>query len=213
MSSSPSPSEALRARQHRTAAQRLVRRAFFEMSQARIAWTAASFSGRDAAAALVNAHLSATYAAEAQLPPSVAAQPGLAAAVARKLAQRAAAAAAALRDAVAALRSSHEALDAALRSLSPTETHDGAGSAPDASDAATPPAASRAGSVVPPRFDPHAFPDMVIYAALPLAALGVLRDGVLVSRVRELADELRCARAAQTHTPPKWLACTRPSSR
>ena len=179
MSSSPSPSEALRARQHRTAAQRLVRRAFFEISQARNAWTSASFAGRDAAAALVNAHLSATYASEAQLPPSVAAQPGLAAAVARKLAQRAAAAAAELRDAVASLRAAHAALDAALRSLSPTETTDGADSAPDAADATTPQPASRAGSVAAPRFDPHAFPDMVIYAALPLAALGKSRHGAM----------------------------------
>jgi len=179
-SSSPSPSEALRARQHRTAAQRLVRRAFFEISQARGAWTTASFAGRDAAAALVNAHLSAAYAPEAQLPPAVAAQPGLQAAVARKLAQRAAAAAAALRDAAASLRSAHAAMDAALRSLSPTETADGVGgvdSTPDAADAAAAPSPpSRAGPAVSaPRFDPHAYPDMVIYAALPLAALGAPR--------------------------------------
>lgn len=175
-----SPSQALRARQHRTAAQRLVRRAFFELSQARGAWAAASASGRDAAAALVNAHLSAAYAPQAALPPAVAAQPGLAAAVARKLAQRASAAAEALRDALAALRAAHAALEAAARTLSPTDTGvDAPAADADAADAPTPPPA-RAGPAAPPLFDPQAFPDMVIYAALPLSALGARRRDAIM---------------------------------
>jgi hypothetical protein len=95
--------------------------------------------------------------------------------VARKLAQRASAAAEALRDAVAALRAAHASLEAAMRTMSPTDTGaDAPASEPTDADAPTPPVA-RAGPAAPPLFDPQAFPDMVIYAALPLSALGALR--------------------------------------
>jgi hypothetical protein len=160
-------SEALRARQHRTAVQRAARKAFFDLGQARSAWAAAASSGRDAATALVNAHLTASYAPAWALPPPVAAQPGLAAAVARKLSRRAAAAAAALDDSLAALRDAQAALDAAARTLAPTPPPP-----PPPCDAAAGVRPAPAAAVVP--FNAEAYPDVPIYTALTLSHLGAL---------------------------------------
>jgi hypothetical protein len=164
-------SEALRARQHRTAVQRAARKAFFDMSQARSAWPAAASSGRDAATALVNAHLTACYAPAWALPPPVAAQPGLAAAVARKLSRRAADAVVALDAALAALRGALAALDAAARTLAPTPQPPPAAACDGDGDAGAPAAAARP-AVVP--FNVEAYADVPIYTALPLSALGAL---------------------------------------
>jgi hypothetical protein len=159
-------SEALRVRQHRTAVQRAVRKAFFDIGQARGAFAAAAATGREAATALVNAHLTAQYAPAWELPPPVAAQPGLAAAVARKLARRGAAAAAALCEALQALRDAQAALEAALRLLAPTPPPPPPQGGPEG-------ASPRAAPPLP--FDADAYPDLLIYTALPLAALGARR--------------------------------------
>jgi hypothetical protein len=162
-------SEALRARQHRTAVQRAVRKAFFDLAQARKTWSAAAAAGREAATALVNAHLTALYAPAWELPAGVAAQPGLAAAVAAKLARRAAAAADALDDAVGALRDAQAALEAALRFLAPTPSPL---PPPPTCDPDEVPAASPSAAAPALPFNVEAYTDAVVYTALPLSALG-----------------------------------------
>ena len=152
-------------RQHRAAAQRAVRRAMFELSQARSAYAAASTAGGAAALKLVNAHLTDEYASQWPLPRVVASQPGLMAGVHAKLLWRFTDAAAEVAQAVAVLRSAVDDMHAAARllwgSTVATET--------DASQQRQSPSAASAVA-----FDPEVLGDATaVFAALPLPAIGV----------------------------------------
>ncbi len=190
---SMAPLPSLQARQHRAAVQRAVRRAAFELSQARSEAAAASAAGQDAALSLVNAHLSSRYAPEWHLPAAVAAQPGLLPAVQRKLAHRSSEAACALNDALARLQAAQQAMEAAVRGM--------CGCEPTAAQAQV----TRASAAV--CFDPGAFPDMVIYSALTLAGLGAccLRARGGSGRTSSCS---RLPGPHQTRSPRRLSACT-----
>ena len=152
-------------RQHRAAAQRAVRRAMFELSQARSAYAAASTAGGAAALKLVNAHLTDEYASQWPLPRVVASQPGLMAAVHAKLMWRFTDAAVEVAQAVAVLRSALDDMHAAARLLCGSTVATEA----DASQQRQSPSAASAVA-----FDPEVLGDATaVFAALPLPAIGV----------------------------------------
>ena len=101
-----------------TRAQLAARAAFSELARCRAAWGVAAARGREAASALANAHLTASYAPAWPLPPAVAALDGLQAAVARKLARRSLAALGQLLAALEQLTALHAAMRAAAALLS-----------------------------------------------------------------------------------------------
>lgn len=149
-------------RQHRLAAQRAVRRAVFDLSQARGAYVAASSAGGDAALRLVNAHLTSEYAHHWTLPPSVANQPGLMPAVQAKLGLRATEAAAAMQHALTQLQDAVEAMRAAARLLCGGAAASGG------------PGTSPGPGGHPHAFDPEVLDDtVVVFTTLTLPVIGV----------------------------------------
>ena len=150
-------------RQHRLAAQRAVKRAVFELGQARSAYASATETGSEAAMRLVNAHLTAEYAPQWPLPQSVASQPGLMPAVLAKLNVRATDAAAAVQESLTHLRAAVEAMHAAARLLC-----GGGGTAFGV------PSSNGGAAASPHAFDPEVMDDTVIvFTALTLPVIGV----------------------------------------
>ena len=156
-------------RQHRVAAQRAVRRALFELGQARGAYAAASTAGGAAALKVVNAHLTDEYAPQWALPRIVASQPGLMAAVHAKLRWRFTDAAAEVAQAVTGMRCALDDMHAAARLLCGAPATAGT----DASQQRQSPSAA-ANAVA---FDPEVLGDTTaVFAALTLPAIGALRS-------------------------------------
>ena len=181
----PSPvSPGLWLRQRRTSAQRCVRKALFDQSQARLAAQAAAAAGLEAAAQLVNAHLTARYAPDWPLPAAVAAVEGLAEAVAAKLFARGCAAASALRASLERLAAAQRALEEALAAVT-AELQPSAGADEGEGERAA---------------------QLVVYTGLQLLEFDALAAEVVAMHAAELERKRRIAEALLALFEPPPLA-------
>lgn len=181
MSGHSPASPALWLRQRRTSAQRCVRKALFDLSQAKLAAEAAAAAGVEAATQLVNAHLTARYAPDWPLPATVAAVEGLSEAVAAKLLAQGLAASAALRSSLERLSAAQAAMEEASASVS-AEMQPAAGGEESEGEAAA---------------------RVVVYTTLQLVDYAALAAEVAAMHAAELERKRRIAQALRALFEPQ----------